>query len=80
VGVYDIDKFRHGLGLAKSMHNMISIKIDYGHALNLVQSETNDIYSKKHGFEGRMRDRNTYIAPRNEKSMHQLLITKCESN
>jgi hypothetical protein len=46
-------KFRHGVRLAKCMHNTISIGIDYGRALNLVQSETNS--SKKHEFEGRMR-------------------------
>ena len=34
-------------------HDMTSIGIDYGRALNLVHSETND--NKKHEFEGRMR-------------------------
>ena len=70
VGVYDIGKFRHGVRLAKSMHNMISIGIDYGRALNLVHPETN--VNKKHEFEGRMR----YIYSTEKRKEYAAIIDK----
>jgi hypothetical protein len=42
VGVYDMGTFRHGVILAKSLHNMISIGIDYGDACSQLGTVGNE--------------------------------------
>jgi hypothetical protein len=52
-GVLDLGKYYQNAELANSMHNMLSIGIDYGRALNIKSVEINT--SKKFEYEGRMR-------------------------
>ena len=52
-GVLDLGKHYHNAKLANSMHNMLSIGIDYGRALNIKSTEINT--SEKFEYEGRMR-------------------------
>ena len=52
-GVLDLGKYYQNAKLANSMHNMLSIGIDYGRALNIKSAEINT--SEKFEYEGRMR-------------------------